>query len=104
MGNFDSASTPTEYRGHKFNSGFLGPVMYLGGGAPFTFTFAGLTMGTRYYARVSAYNSEGYGKPANSSPTSEVPRRAPSAPTGVQLYVTSNTELTVGFDLPLTDG
>ena len=30
---FDSASPATEYRGHKFTSEFLGPVMYLGGGS-----------------------------------------------------------------------
>jgi len=101
---FDSASPATEYRGHKFTSEFLGPVMYLGGGVPYTFTFAGLTMGKRYYARVAAYNNEGYGKAAKSSPISEVPRQAPSAPTGVKLHVTSDTELTVGFGLPLTNG
>merc|ERR1712048_318833 len=101
---FDSASPATEYRGHKFTSEFLGPVMYLGGGVPFTFTFAGLTMGKRYYARVAAYNNEGYGKAALSSPISEVPRQAPSAPTDVKLHVTSDTELTVSFGLPLTNG
>merc|ERR1711881_211179 len=101
---FDSASPATEYRGHKFTSEFLGPVMYLGGGVPFTFTFAGLTMGKRYYARVAAYNNEGYGKAAKSSPTSEVPRQAPSAPTDVKLHVTSDTELTVSFGLPLANG
>lgn len=61
-------------------------------------------MGTRYYARVSAYNQEGYGIPAQSSPVSEVPRQAPSAPTSVELHTTSDTELTVSFGLPLTNG
>merc|ERR1712032_1644192 len=102
---FDSAAAATEYRGHKFLSEFLGPVMYLEGNAvPVTFTFTGLTMGTRYYARVSAYNNEGYGIPAQSSPASEVPRQAPSAPTSVELHTTSDTELTVSFGLPLTNG
>jgi hypothetical protein len=94
----------TTYRGHEFHALFLSPVIYLGGGAPFVSTFSGLVTGQRYYARVLALNSQGYSLPAITTPTSEVPRQAPSAPTGVFVYPTTDDSLTVSFFEPLTSG
>jgi hypothetical protein len=57
-----------------------------------------------YYVRVSAYNIVGVGASQSTSPTSETPRQIPSEPTNVYLGVTSNTKLTVSFDLPTSSG
>jgi len=49
---------------------------------------------------VYAHNSQGYGLPQATSPPSEFPREVPSAPTNVQLAVTSSTKLTVQYATP----
>merc|ERR1712100_707373 len=61
-------------------------------------------MGTYYYVRVKAANSQGYGPTVRSSPESLNPQQAPSAPTAVDFGVTSQSMLTVSWDLPLSDG
>ena len=75
-------------------------VLYLAGGAPFHYTITSLAIGIPYYLRVYAHNSQGYGLPQAMSPPSEFPREVPSAPTNVQLAVTSSTKLTVQYATP----
>jgi hypothetical protein len=79
-------------------------VTNLAGGAPFIYTIPSLTTGVDYYVRVSAYNQMGYGLPTPTSPPYEHPRRIPTAPTSVKLGITSNSKLTVSFDLPTDIG
>jgi len=79
-------------------------VLYLAGGAPFVYTITGLTMGQAYYVRVKAANSEGFGAITASTPTSEHPRQLPTAPTNVQVAVTSGSKLTVSFAAPGSNG
>jgi hypothetical protein len=54
--------------------------------------------------RVHAHNSQGYGLPQSSSPTFGHPYIEPSPPTNVRVGVTSDTMLTVAFDLPSDNG
>ena len=79
-------------------------VTYLDGGAPFYKTISGLTAGVSYYVRVSAYNSQGYGTSAASTPTNYNPMEEPGAPTNVALGVTSDSMITVSFDEPTDNG
>jgi len=79
-------------------------VLYLAGGAPFVYTITGLQMGQVYYARVKASNAEGFGAITASTPTSEHPRQLPTAPTNVQVAVTSGSKLTVSFASPASNG
>merc|ERR1712166_558481 len=79
-------------------------VLYLAGGAPFVYTITGLKMGQVYYVRVNAANSEGSGALTASTPTSEHPRQLPTAPTNVQVAVTSGSKLTVSFAVPVSNG
>lgn len=83
-------------------------VTQLSAGAPYFYTIGSLTnkliMGTYYYVRVKAANSQGYGPTVRSSPESLNPQQAPSAPTAVYFGVTSPSMLTVSWDLPLSDG
>eukprot|EP00607_Mallomonas_marina_P003620 CAMPEP_0182439754 /NCGR_PEP_ID=MMETSP1167-20130531/86625_1 /TAXON_ID=2988 /ORGANISM="Mallomonas Sp, Strain CCMP3275" /LENGTH=2248 /DNA_ID=CAMNT_0024633521 /DNA_START=466 /DNA_END=7213 /DNA_ORIENTATION=- len=79
-------------------------VTYLAGGPPFFKTIEGLTKGLRYYIRVSAGNTQGYGTPTASTPASQNPYQESNGPTGVFLRVTSNTMLTVSFAYPEDDG
>jgi hypothetical protein len=79
-------------------------VLYLSGGAPFIYTITGLSMGQLYYVRVKAANVAGYGSTTSSTPNSEHPRQLPTAPTGVEVGVTSNSKLTVTFAPPYSDG
>lgn len=84
------------------NSNPLGTheVLYLGGGAPFSYTITAMQIGQPYYVRVSAHNSQGYSLTQATSPPSEFPREIPSAPTGVQLVITSGSKLTVRYGTP----
>jgi len=88
----------------NFSSGNSHEVLYLAGGAPFTFTITNLKMGTAYYTRVTAHNSQGFGTKQATSPVSEYPRQIPTSPTNVRLGVTSGTKLTVGFSAPTNNG
>merc|ERR1712196_47456 len=79
-------------------------VLYLAGGAPFHYTITSMIIGRPYYLRVSAHNSQGYGLPEATSPASEFPREIPSAPSNVQLRVTSGSKLTVQYGVPSHTG
>jgi hypothetical protein len=79
-------------------------VLYLAGGAPFHYTITSMIIGQPYYLRVSAHNSQGYGLPEATSPASEYPREIPSAPSSVQLRITSGSKLTVQYALPSHTG
>merc|ERR1711871_1722826 len=94
--NFSSGTNNTALGQHE--------VTNLAGGAPFIYTIPSLTTGVDYYVRVSAYNQMGYGLPTPTSPPYEHPRRIPTAPTNVKLGITSNSKLTVSFDLPTDIG
>merc|ERR1711871_1596084 len=65
--------------------------------------FENLSMGSVYWLRVWAMNSVGMSASA-STPISVTPKRVPSAPENVKLYVVSGTELEVFFDPPTSDG
>lgn len=79
-------------------------LTYIPDAGPYVSVIRGLTMGVDYYIKVSAKNSQGYGDGQQSTPTFDHPRQLPKAPLGVRLDVTSDTALTVGFDLPSNDG
>jgi hypothetical protein len=79
-------------------------LTYLDGGSPFSKTISGLTTGTEYYVRVFALNSQGVGEPAVSTPDKLNPHEPPEGPSNVRLRITSNSMLTVGFDLPEYNG
>ena len=105
----DGGDAVTLYRvdysiSNTFSNMLSSNVTYLNGGAPFFKTITGLTTGTFYFVRVSALNSQGFGPPALSTPASLNPYSSSQGPTNVNLYVTSDTLLTVSFGLPLNNG
>jgi len=79
-------------------------VTYIPDAGPYTKVISGLTMGTRYYVRVKACNSQGCGDGQQSTPTREHPRQLPKSPASVRLEPTSDTMLTVAFAPPTSDG
>ena len=79
-------------------------VEYLLGGSPFFKTIDGLVTGLNYYVRVKAGNSQGYGKGQASSPPFLNPHKEPNAPAEVNLGITSDSMLTVGWTPPINDG
>lgn len=83
-------------------------VTELSGGAPYFFTIGSLsdklTMGTFYFVRVKASNSQGYGPTVRSSPNSLNPSQTPSAPTNVFLGSTSPSMLSVTWSEPESNG
>jgi len=87
-----------------FSSPQTTEVTYLGGGSPFFKTLTGLTAGTFYFVRVSAYNKNGYGGTQVTTPASLNPHEVPSAPTNVALSVTSDSMLTVSWAAPTSNG
>jgi hypothetical protein len=74
------------------------------GGSPFHKVLLGLDQGVDYYVRVRAVNSQGSGDAQASTPSYLNPHEEPSAPTNVELAVTSDSMLTVFFDAPENDG
>merc|ERR1711988_718500 len=72
--------------------------------APFSKKITNLVTGTYYFVRVKAMNSRGYGISSMSVPSSLNPFQTPEGPTNVLLRSTSNSMLTVSFDLPVNDG
>jgi len=77
---------------------------FLTGKAPYARTLTGLKTGVFVYVRVSAANSQGYGKPQLSSPSSLNPYQAADAPTQVMAYATSDSMITVSFFAPENNG
>lgn len=76
----------------------------LGAPAPFFKKIDNLVTGTYYFVRVKAMNSQGYGISSMSVPSSLNPFQTPEGPTNVLLRSTSNSMLTVSFDLPTNNG
>lgn len=89
-----------------FTSGTTQSVQltYLEGGSPYSKTIGGLTNGVQYYVRVAAFNSQGIGEFAASTPDKLAPHEAPDGPKNVRLRVTSNSMLTVSFESPDYNG
>jgi hypothetical protein len=87
-----------------FTSVKIVELTYLEGGSPFSKTIKGLTTGTQYYVRVAAINSQGVGAFSTSTPDQMNPHESPAGPANVKLRVTSNSMLTVSFDLPDYNG
>ena len=83
-------------------------VTELSGGAPFFYTIGSLSekleMGTYYFVRVKAANSQGYGPTVRSSPNSLNPSQTPSAPTNVFLGSTSPSMISVTWSEPESNG
>jgi hypothetical protein len=77
---------------------------YIPDAGPYVSVIRGLTQGVDVYVKVYGKNSQGYGDGQQSTPTHDHPRQLPKAPLGVRLDVTSDTALTVGFELPSNDG
>jgi len=67
-------------------------------------TIFGLVKGQRYFVRVSAANSQGFGEAQASSPTSAAPYEESKGPAAAKLGVTSDSMLTVGYSYPSDDG
>jgi hypothetical protein len=91
----------------NFNSGgaiFTVNVTHLSLGPPYVKTLSGLQRGVVYYVRVSARNSQGYGDPAQSAPAYIHTYEHSAAPTGLRLWATADSLLTVSFGSPLDDG
>jgi len=84
------------------------PMTAVSGGQPFYFIIPNLVRGTPYFVRVRAVNSQGAGAPASTYPLSEYPREIPTAPTNVQVAITSGRvndgKVTVTWDAPTCDG
>jgi len=74
------------------------------GGAPFQKVISGLVKGTFYFVRVSAYNSQGYSRPTITTPSSMNPYSKSQGPTNVEVRSTSNSMITVSFNLPIDNG
>merc|ERR1711871_56897 len=88
----------------NFSSSNTHDVLYLAGGAPFTYSITNLPMGVSQYVRVFSFHSQGFGSAQATSPSSEYPRQVPTTPTSVRLGVTSGTKLTVSFATPSNIG
>ena len=79
-------------------------LLYVVDGGPYFKHISGLMMGTMYYVRILAKNSQGYSSPQRPTPPYEFPRQAPSAPMSVSAGVTSQNMITVAFTPPLSTG
>jgi len=97
---FDSGLSRVFNGQYEFKAQHIGNIYYLEAGGTFVYTFTGLTMGTFYYVRVKAYNSQGYGAAQSSSPALESPKRVPSGPQNVYMHITSHQLLTVQVVYP----
>ncbi|KAL7440180.1 hypothetical protein ACHAXH_004154 [Discostella pseudostelligera] len=105
----NGGDTVTEYliewsETSDFQDSLSSRLVYLAGGSPFFKNIEGLITGTRYYVRVMARNSQGYGISQMSTPASLNPHQRPSPPTNVKLGITSDTMITIGWDPPLSNG
>lgn len=73
-------------------------------GGPYSRAITNLAMGTVYYVRVSAFNSQGYGLPQAPTPPFEHPCQPPSAPRSVQAAATAATLISIQWADPSSDG
>ena len=72
---------------------------------PCSFVIGSLSKGTRYFARVYAYNSYGYSvQAAYPRPLSEIPKTQPSPPSKVIVTAFDEKSLRVSFDASPDDG
>jgi hypothetical protein len=79
-------------------------LTYIPDSGPYTRVLGGLTLGTPYFVRVVACNTQGCGEAGSSTPAKESPRQLPKAPISVRLRATSATSLTVQWEPPTNDG
>jgi hypothetical protein len=77
---------------------------YLTNGSPFSKIIGNLLTGQRYYVRVRAGNSQGYGLPQLSTPNHLTPHQISDPPSNVLLAITSDEMLTVSWNAPISDG
>jgi len=70
----------------------------------FTVILNNLEQGIPVFVRVKAKNSQGYGLPASSTPSSLQPYESSNPPTNVKLSITSNSMLTVSWSPPTNNG
>jgi len=94
----------TELNNGVLTGGGVVVVTYLPDNGPYAKSISGLSMGVRYFLRVSACNSVGCGQPQQSTPTREHPRQLPKSPTIVRLEPTSPSMVTVSFSPPTSNG
>lgn len=79
-------------------------VTYIPDAGPYVTLIRGLIQGKSYFVLVRAGNSQGYGDGQQTTPTFEHPRQEPKAPLNVRIAATSESMITVGYDLPNNDG
>ena len=94
-------STSSDYRASATGSVLVTYIQ--GGGATLFRTLTGLTQGTPYFVRVSAFNSQGFGL-STTAPAAVNPSTNPDGPSNVVLRITSQSMLTVSFGPPASDG
>jgi len=83
----------------------VGYVNALTSAAPYSYLMTGLTPGLPYYVRVRAHNAVGYGAPAISQPSFQVPTYLPpGAPPPPRLVSSTASSITVGWDYPRING
>lgn len=68
------------------------------------YVIGGLQTGQKYAVQVRAHNAKGYGGAQLISPSFQVPRTVPTAPTSPRLLVLSSRELKVRWNAPVSDG
>ncbi|KAJ0394774.1 hypothetical protein ATCC90586_000434 [Pythium insidiosum] len=80
-------------------------VTDLSGGEPFETTLAGLTYGTRYFARLSFRNAQGLGRRAWTTPPFVLTQNVPAGPLRpVRLVASSPTSISVAWEPPTVNG
>jgi hypothetical protein len=77
----------------------------LSGATPFSYLITDLTPGTRYYVRVAAHNTQGFGYGAVTDPEYQIPTyNPPGAPPPVRLYASTAYNITVEWSSPRENG
>jgi hypothetical protein len=97
-------STATQRQGiapENWNSTIVSAIT---GKTDYDYTIRELTQGVPYLARVTAKNSEGYGRHALSLPLSEIPREKPPVPQNVVLSVLNDNNVKITWSHPWKTG